>query len=146
MMNPFSKLKFSGNNSFLEVTVMSYAYPNATDFYDLNWLRCKASCQISSLETAVDLFLQTTDFVTLQKSLLAFNAQTSDIIVFSTIEEQLQFCIERHPKDIMITGKISALPSICSTFTFEITAETLMTSTMESLKNIRLNFPVVNER
>ena len=138
------KLPVPGNNALLEIDVLAYAYPNATDFYDLNWLRCKILCRISSLTVKEEVFLQTADFVSLKQSIVAFNTHTSNIIEFKTLEEQLHFSIEQTPKCVIIKGTIFATPPTCGIFTFEFKAEVLPFSTIESLEKIILNFPVIS--
>jgi len=138
------KLIFPGTNAFLEIDVLSYQHPNSTDLSDLNWLSCKVSCQVESLSVRGSLSLETHDFVGLQKSILAFNAHTSDAIEFSTVEGQLQFAIQREKSThIKVRGIISAMPPTYGTFTFEFDAEALAFSTIETLENIIINFPVM---
>jgi len=140
------KLLFPGTNAFLEIDVLSYQHPNSTEFYDLNWLNCRVMCQIGSLKITESLSLLTIDFVELYKSILIFQEQASDVIQFQTLEEQLQFTIFRKKTtNITIKGMISAILIDNGVFNFKFDAETLSFSTIESLKNIMLNFPVIHE-
>ena len=138
------KLLFPGNNAMLEIDVMSYQHPNSTNFYDLNWLYCRAMCQINSLKVTEFLSLLTTDFVELQESIYAFQEHKSDIVEFQTLEEQLNFTIRREKTThIVIEGKISAMTTNRGVFNFKFDAEALLFSTIESLENIMLNFPII---
>lgn len=137
------KLLISGNSALLTIDVISYERPNATEFYDSNWLRCKVSCQIGSLRITEDMSLQTSDFLLLQESISAFKQHRVCEIKFVTLEEQLQFTIQREQSThIKIKGAISAIPPSSGIFTFEFEAEALSDSTIESLEDITLNFPV----
>ena len=139
------KLFISGNNAFLDIHVLSYAYPNATDFYDINWLRCRATCRMGTLIVSEDLFLQTGDFVELQESIATFKQSKTPKITFETMEGQLQFTIQRESRHTTITGTLSTLPPTQGAFTFKFASETFPDSIMESLENIILNFPVIPE-
>ena len=137
------ELTISGNDARLTIDVISYEHPDATEFYDSNWLRCKVSCQIGSLRTTEEMSMQTNDFVALQKSVVLFSQHKSHESKFVTLEEQLQFTIQRERSThIKIKGLISAMPPSHGRFTFEFEAEALSDSTIESLEHITLNFPV----
>ena len=139
------KLLISGNNALLEIDVLSYVYPKATDFYDSNWLQCSLSCRTGNLTVQEGLCLQTSDFLELQKSIAAFKQNKSPKIEFETMEGQLQFTIQRESRHITVTGTLSALPPTQGIFTFKFVNETFPDSIMESLENILLNFPVIPE-
>ena len=138
------KLLFPGVDAFLEIDVLSYQHPNSTDLTDLNWLSCKVSCQIGSLGIKEILSLEPYDFIELQKSIIAFTEYISNTIEFQTLEDQLRFTIKRGKSThIIMQGKITTMPPVYGSFSFEFEAESLFFSTIESLKNIILHFPVI---
>ena len=139
------KLTFSGNNAILTINVLSYAYTNANDIDDMNWLRCKILCQIGELKTVEDLFLQTSDFAFLQDSLTKFIQYSSDIVEFSTMEDQLYFLLQRKNNEINVKGKISSLIPKQATFTFEFVINHSINSLINDLVKIILAFPVKND-
>ena len=140
------KLLFPGTNAFLEIDVLSYEHSTSTQLGDLNWLSCKVCCQIDSLRVNEIISLETYDFIELQKSIINFNQNNTSKIHFTTLENQLQFTIQRERSThITIKGTLSAMLPIRGVFTFEFEAETLFFSTIESLENILLNFPVRGE-
>lgn len=137
------KLIIPGNGALLAIDVISYERPNATEYYDSNWLNCKVSCQVGNLIAKTDMALQTGDFVALQKSILIFQRHGVDEVKFATLEEQLQFTIRREKSThISVIGTISTMSPNSGLFTFEFDAEALSDSTIESLENITLTFPI----
>jgi len=127
----------------LQLEALGYAYPNATDTHDKNWINTQATIQSGRFRGNFSLFLQTTDFLSLLEQLQQVHALKVTTFLFQTLEEQLTFSGElKNNGTLPIAGKAfdEAGSNNCLVFSLEIDQSYLPTI-ISQLRHITHNFP-----
>jgi hypothetical protein len=83
---------FTINNSpdFLKLKILKYAYPEAADEYDSNWLDAKVKIKAGAFSGEYRAYFQTSDFLFLKEKLTFLYHKLDGSFTFTTLEQQLQ--------------------------------------------------------
>lgn len=74
---------------YLEIGVLNYAYPEANDAYDKNWLNVIIQVKAGAFSGKFDAYFQTADFIGLWHQLKELYNDLGKQFKFSTLEDQL---------------------------------------------------------
>lgn len=135
-------LQFSG----LSVWVRKREFPDATDYWDSNWLVVRIIMQSAQASVATEgAILMTTDFVAFRNQLVAMNEAVAGEAFLSGLEPNIKVTLSADTLG-HISGQIEITPDHLTEFhRFEIGMDqTYLPALIASCDAILERFPVVN--
>ena len=138
------KFTIKENGQFLEIAVLKYAYPDATDDYDANWLDVMINLKAGAFSGKYSAYFQTSDFLALKDDLQKLYNTLDDGFKFSTLEDQLEMdFVGDGLGHIHIDCKAQDQAGIGNTLEFELAIDqTEIRNLIYQLEEILKTFPV----
>lgn len=127
----------------LKIEVNRFAYSDATDLYDKNWIDVTITLKTGSFSGKYSAYFQTTDLQHLHDELITLHKNLTGEFTFSTLERQL----ELHFKGdgighIEISGIARDSAGIGNTLNFELNIDqTSLPSLIQETHNVIKEFP-----
>lgn len=100
-----------GNAEYMAVTVSGRSHPDATDFWDGNWLNARADLRAGGFTGRVDGYLRAEELEQFRGSMAALYESLSGRAVFETMEDWLALTLTGDGKGHIATaGRLVDVP------------------------------------
>lgn len=126
--------------------VLGREYPDATDYWDGNWVVADLSLRAGAFTARLRASLRTDEIRRFNKALKVLNKKLSGVAVLETLEEWLKLSITAAPRgQIEIAGELRDEPGSGNVlrFEFEDLDQTHLAGWIDSLDAIEASFPVI---
>jgi hypothetical protein len=133
-----------GSKASIEIEILGYERPDASDVSDANWLICNVQLKIIQFQGFYEAAFTTTDFLNLKAGLEKALSNLCGSASFISDEEALSFDIKidsNGTATIAGTAKVHGLPKLNFSFTFE-TDQSFLQETQNALIKVCKSFPV----
>jgi hypothetical protein len=136
-----------GDGGKVQIEVLNYERPNATEGSDANWLACKCGVTVREFSCDVSLSLVTDDFVRFLGDLDQAQRSLKGTAVFASLESgltlEIKFKAAGHA-DVLgtVQSQLSVVPSRTKLdFSFE-SDQSFLSHSVEELRAVIQQFPV----
>jgi hypothetical protein len=136
-----------GDGGRVEIEVLNYERPNATEGSDANWLVCKCGVTVREFSCEVSLSLMADDFVHFLGDLDEVQRSLKGTAVFATLESgltlEIKFKAAGHADVLgIVKSQLSVLPSRTKLdFSFE-SDQSFLSHSVAELRAVVQQFPV----
>ena len=127
----------------VEVSVLGYNYPGASDTWDANWLNVGIRVKSGAFEGRFPASFQTTDLLDLAKGLTRLYGSLKGAAKFRTLEDQLSLDFEVDSLgQIHVRGLARDMAGIGNSLTFGMSFDqTLLQNSLEQLACLTRAYP-----
>lgn len=141
-LSPVTLAVRGDGGAFLTIAVYKYTYPDASDFWDGNWLDCKINASAHGFSARVGLSLRAEEFVEFLPQLRQIAEPAEAKVDFTTMEETLALTVEvQRGGRCAIRGEVRIHVLACLEFAFE-SDRSYLRSSITELQSIVDQFPV----
>lgn len=127
----------------VKIQINRFAYPDATDSHDKNWLDVTISLKTGAFTVKYSAYFQTTDLQFLHDELITLHKNLNGEFTFSTLEEQLELNFKGDGiGHIEISGIAQDRAGIGNTLNFELHIDqTSLTPLIQEIHEALKEFP-----
>jgi hypothetical protein len=129
---------------YININVVSYSYPDSSDYWDGNWISCLVKAQIPGFVVSFPTYLRTSEIVSFYSDLVQLYDFTKDIASLVGMESNIDLQVQMDK-----LGKLTWKANLTyptghgSTLEFEFESEqSYLINLMDELKSIVEEFPI----
>jgi hypothetical protein len=133
-------------NEQLTIAVLGRAYPNATDFWDANWVTATISIAVGAFSGRVEASLRIEEFRRFNEGLKRVNRVLSGLAELKSMEDWIVLTVKAESRGhITIFGEVSDYPGMGNTLRFELSEvdQTYLSGWIKDLDEIEQAFPLI---